>query len=61
MCRENEDITAELPDPEQVDYNMSLACYRAIYNDYPRRHYMSCINRNANVSIVFCLAHLMSV
>ncbi|CAG9853746.1 unnamed protein product [Phyllotreta striolata] len=40
----------QTPDPVEVDYNMSLSCYRALFNDFPRRHYMSCINRNANES-----------
>lgn len=51
LCRQNESSDTLSPEPKEVeDYNMSLACYRAIYNDFPRRHYMSCINRNANVS-----------
>ncbi|VEN45103.1 unnamed protein product [Callosobruchus maculatus] len=50
LCRENSTRVADSPDPVQVDYNMSLACYRAFYNDFPRRHYMTCINRHINES-----------
>ncbi|KAF5291746.1 hypothetical protein FQA39_LY14234 [Lamprigera yunnana] len=35
-----------MPDLEEVDYNISLTCYKVIYDMYPRRHYMSCINRS---------------
>ncbi|XP_018330048.1 voltage-dependent calcium channel subunit alpha-2/delta-3-like isoform X2 [Agrilus planipennis] len=38
------------PEPVEVDYNMSLTCYRVMKNMYPRRLYMSCINRNKNES-----------
>ncbi|XP_072393031.1 voltage-dependent calcium channel subunit alpha-2/delta-3 isoform X1 [Diabrotica undecimpunctata] len=50
VCSGEPKTTIDTPDPIEVDYNMSLACYRAMYNDFPRRHYMSCINRNANES-----------
>lgn len=50
VCLGEPNTIIQTPDPEEVDYNMSLACYRAAYNDFPRRQYMSCINRNANVS-----------
>lgn len=52
LCAENGRKLVKYPDPEEVDYNMSLACYRVLHNDFPRRHYMSCINRNANVSFL---------
>ncbi|CAG9814965.1 unnamed protein product [Phaedon cochleariae] len=53
LCREEENNPhAESPVPVEVDYNMSLACYRALHNDFPRRYYMSCINRHANESEV---------
>ncbi|CAH1102236.1 unnamed protein product [Psylliodes chrysocephalus] len=50
VCLGEPNTIIQTPDPEEVDYNMSLACYRAAYNDFPRRQYMSCINRNANES-----------
>ncbi|XP_057651112.1 voltage-dependent calcium channel subunit alpha-2/delta-3 isoform X2 [Diorhabda carinulata] len=50
VCLGEPNTSIDTPDPVEVDYNMSLACYRATYNDFPRRHYMSCINRNANES-----------
>ncbi|XP_063927225.1 voltage-dependent calcium channel subunit alpha-2/delta-3-like isoform X2 [Zophobas morio] len=50
VCWEKGPTVAKMPDPVQVDYNMSFACYRELYNNYTRRHYMSCINRNANES-----------
>lgn len=52
LCREDEEKVPVMPDPVEVNYNMSLACYRAKNNDFPRRLYMSCINRSANVSLV---------
>ncbi|XP_064214426.1 voltage-dependent calcium channel subunit alpha-2/delta-3 isoform X3 [Tribolium castaneum] len=50
VCWEKENTMAKMPDPVLVDYNMSLACYRALFNNFTRRHYMSCINRNVNES-----------
>lgn len=50
LCKEDENRKVPLPEPLQVDYNMSLACYRALNNDFPRRLYMSCIKSNSNVS-----------
>ncbi|XP_018575433.1 voltage-dependent calcium channel subunit alpha-2/delta-3 [Anoplophora glabripennis] len=50
LCKENENMRVSLPEPLQVDYNMSLACYRALNNDFPRRLYMSCIKSNSNES-----------
>ncbi|KAJ8956284.1 hypothetical protein NQ318_015020, partial [Aromia moschata] len=50
LCRPDARRVAPNPEPEQVDYNISLSCYRAINNDFPRRLYMSCINKNANES-----------
>ncbi|KAK5638589.1 hypothetical protein RI129_012884 [Pyrocoelia pectoralis] len=37
-----------IPSPEfnELDYNISLTCYRVMHDAYPRRHYMSCINRS---------------
>lgn len=52
VCWEKENTMAKMPDPVEVDYNMSLACYRALFNNFTRRHYMSCINRNVNVSLL---------
>ncbi|RZB94401.1 voltage-dependent calcium channel subunit alpha-2/delta-3-like, partial [Asbolus verrucosus] len=52
LCREKSDKVPRMPDPVKVDYNMTLACYRVAQNAFPRRQYMSCINRNANVSEV---------
>lgn len=39
-----------MPDPQEVDYNTSLICFRVRHDAYPRRHYMSCINRSIHVS-----------
>ncbi|KAG5878484.1 hypothetical protein JTB14_003170 [Gonioctena quinquepunctata] len=50
VCWEDKNMVVESPDPVEVDYNMTLACYRAAHNDFPRRHYMSCINKHANES-----------
>lgn len=52
VCWEKTNTIAKMPDPVQIDYNMSLACYRVLFNSFTRRHYMSCINRHANVSVV---------
>lgn len=51
LCRANHDETIPWPEPTQYNYNMSTTCYKVLYNNLPRRHYMSCINRNINVSI----------
>ncbi|XP_019871857.2 voltage-dependent calcium channel subunit alpha-2/delta-3 isoform X2 [Aethina tumida] len=55
VCRENRERAERtlglLPEPpKQVDYNMSLSCYRVLNNNFPRRLYMSCINRSSNES-----------
>lgn len=50
ICLEEENIEIKMPTPVQIDYNMSLACYRVLNNNFSRRHYMSCINRHINVS-----------
>ncbi|KAJ8916494.1 hypothetical protein NQ315_000136 [Exocentrus adspersus] len=55
MCMEKESRKVPLPEPLQVDYNMSLACYRALNNDFPRRHYMSCIRNNSKRNTVLVL------
>lgn len=49
LCQEQRDRFPPSPDPQQVDYNMSLPCFMNREN-YPRRLYMSCISRSANVS-----------
>lgn len=53
----NKEQNIRYPYPERVNeekyYNMSLTCYRVLHNLHPRRHYMSCINRNIHVSISF--------
>lgn len=50
LCPDVKEEMYRSPFPEEVDYNMSLDCYRALFNDFPRRHYMSCINRSIHVS-----------
>ncbi|XP_074029619.1 voltage-dependent calcium channel subunit straightjacket isoform X2 [Leptinotarsa decemlineata] len=50
VCWEDKNVVVDSPDPIEVDYNMTLACFRAAHNDFPRRHYMSCINKHANES-----------
>ncbi|KAJ8969624.1 hypothetical protein NQ317_002430 [Molorchus minor] len=37
LCKVEESLIAPDPEPRQLDYNMSLYCYRAINNDFPRR------------------------
>lgn len=39
------------PSPVEIYYNMSLSCYKVLNNDFPRRQYMSCINRSIHVSL----------
>ncbi|KAK9720898.1 Neuronal voltage-dependent calcium channel alpha 2acd [Popillia japonica] len=34
------------PTPVEIYYNISLSCYKVKNNDFPRRSYMSCINRS---------------
>ncbi|KAI4455354.1 voltage-dependent calcium channel subunit alpha-2/delta-related [Holotrichia oblita] len=34
------------PTPVEIYYNISLSCYKVKNNDFPRRPYMSCINRS---------------
>jgi voltage-dependent calcium channel alpha-2/delta-3 len=52
VCWEKENAVTKMPDPVQIDdyYNMTLACYMVKHNNFTRRHYMTCINRNVNVS-----------
>ncbi|KAK9874141.1 hypothetical protein WA026_002496 [Henosepilachna vigintioctopunctata] len=50
LCRQNYEDTIPWPEPQQINYNMSTTCYKALFNNLPRRHYMSCINRNINES-----------
>ncbi|ERL90829.1 hypothetical protein D910_08174 [Dendroctonus ponderosae] len=49
LCQEQNDMFPPSPDPQQIDYNMSLPCFMNQEN-LPRRFYMSCISRSANVS-----------
>lgn len=49
LCAEEKDVELETPNPVEVDYNMTLACYKELHNNFTRRHYMSCINRHVNV------------
>ncbi|XP_060533822.1 voltage-dependent calcium channel subunit alpha-2/delta-3 [Cylas formicarius] len=49
LCQEKVDIFPAMPDPTQIDYNMTLACFMN-QQDLPRRLYMSCINRNEKES-----------
>ncbi|KAK9720897.1 Neuronal voltage-dependent calcium channel alpha 2acd [Popillia japonica] len=39
------------PTPVEIYYNISLSCYKVKNNDFPRRSYMSCINRSIHVMI----------
>ncbi|XP_031332073.1 voltage-dependent calcium channel subunit alpha-2/delta-3 isoform X2 [Photinus pyralis] len=41
-----EDRSIPSPELNEIDYNISLTCYRVVHDAYPRRHYMSCINRS---------------
>ncbi|KAH0819762.1 hypothetical protein GEV33_003029 [Tenebrio molitor] len=52
VCWEKENAVTKMPDPVQIDdyYNMTLACYMVKHNNFTRRHYMTCINRNVNES-----------
>ncbi|KAL3271275.1 hypothetical protein HHI36_021766 [Cryptolaemus montrouzieri] len=50
LCRPNYDEAIPWPEPTPYNYNMSTSCYKVLYNNLPRRHYMSCINRNINES-----------
>lgn len=53
LCKD-EEVEIETPTPKEIDlYNMSLGCFRVLNNDFPRRHYMSCINRSKDVSYTF--------
>lgn len=49
LCQEQKDRHPPAPDPQQIDYNISLSCLMNQEN-YPRRLYMSCINRSDNES-----------
>ncbi|XP_045467080.1 voltage-dependent calcium channel subunit alpha-2/delta-3-like isoform X2 [Harmonia axyridis] len=57
LCRANHDETIPWPEPIQYNYNMSATCYKVLYNNLPRRHYMSCINRNINESEIKLCGH----
>ncbi|KAF7266188.1 hypothetical protein GWI33_020469 [Rhynchophorus ferrugineus] len=49
LCQEQRDRYPPSPDPEQINYNMSLPCLMNQV-DLPRRIYMSCIKTSANES-----------
>ncbi|XP_066251925.1 voltage-dependent calcium channel subunit alpha-2/delta-3 isoform X2 [Euwallacea similis] len=49
LCQEQKDRYPPSPDPQQIDYNMSLPCFMN-QEHLPRRHYMSCISRSINES-----------
>ncbi|XP_022904961.2 voltage-dependent calcium channel subunit alpha-2/delta-3 isoform X1 [Onthophagus taurus] len=44
---EEEEEVPQNPYPVEVYYdNVTLSCYKVLYNDFPRRQYMSCINES---------------
>ncbi|CAG9772800.1 unnamed protein product [Ceutorhynchus assimilis] len=49
LCQEQKDRFPPSPDPQQIDYNMSLPCFMN-QEHLPRRLYMSCINKSVNES-----------
>lgn len=51
LCQEQKDRYTPSPDPQQIDYNMSLPCFMN-QEHLPRRLYMSCVSRSVNVSAV---------
>lgn len=50
ICPKEKDVDLPTPEPVEIDYNMTLACYRELHHNFTRRLYMSCINRHINVS-----------
>ena len=43
------------PTPVEIRYNISLSCYKVINNNFPRRYYMSCINRSKLVGKIYTI------
>lgn len=52
VCKDDQTPLMASTNPTEVNYNMSLGCYKVHKNSFPRRQYMSCINRSIHVRII---------